>query len=264
MQLNPALIRLDCAALHLARDAWGDLDLLGNLSILDRLAEEVAAERAGISAPERYRALREVLVERREYRGDRELYYDPDNCYLNRVLRRKIGIPISLSIVWMEVGRRLKWPISGVSFPGHFLVRIDDPERFLIVDPFNSGQTLAADDCRKIVEEYFKGRIPYTPQFLEPCATVEILSRLLANLRSIYAREGDVGMLRSTLERQMALEPNHAGHVRELARLLAQSGARRAAVAQLEAFLADRSAETGADGVLRELRGARAALAALN
>ncbi len=263
MELDAALIRLDCAALHLSRDAWPQLDLMTQLQTLDDLADEVAAERAGLSAPERYRALREVLVNRHEFRGDRDVYYDPDNCYLNRVLQRKLGIPISLSIVWVEVARRLKWPVAGVSFPGHFMVRVDDPERFLIVDPFNAGQTLATDDCRQIIEAYFKGRIAFTPQFLEPCGTREILSRLLANLRSIYAREGDSGMLRHTVERQIALEPDEAGHVRALARLLAESGSRRAAVEQLEAFLADRRGVDKAV-VARELRGARAALASLN
>ena len=147
MTLEDEQIRLDCAALHLARDAYPDLDLRIWLDRLDELAAEVSELRPGLSAPLRYRAMREILVERHSFRGNVTEYDDPQNSYLNRVLERRLGLPITLAVIWIEVGRRLKWPVAGVGLPGHFLVRFDDPDRFVMVDVFNEGRSLALEDC---------------------------------------------------------------------------------------------------------------------
>ncbi len=237
MELRTADIRLDCAALHLARDAYPGLVLGRHLRRLDELAEEVAAQRPGLSAPLRYEALRAVLVERCGLRGNEDDYYDPQNSYLNRVLERGYGIPISLSIVWIEVARRLKWPLHGLSLPGHFLVRLDDAERFVLIDPFRGGQTLRVEDCQQILEHCFEGRVRFTPEFLKPIDTRAILLRLLANLRNIYIAARDWPAVAQVLQRMAAVDPGNPRPQHELAGLLYRRGEVRAAYACLSAYL---------------------------
>src|SRR5262249_38062941 len=149
--------------------------------------------------------------------GDADDYYDPQNSYLNRVLERKRGIPITLAIIWIEVSRRLNWPVAGVGFPGHFLIRFDDAEHYVLVDPFRQGQSMDLDDCRKLLEHQFDGKVKFAPEFLEPVDTRCILNRLLSNLRSIYAVQHDWGRLDDVLQRLAALDPDNGQHRQELA-----------------------------------------------
>ncbi len=237
MELQTADIRLDCAALHLARDAYPDLTLAPHLSRLDEMASEVADRRPGLSAPLRYEALREVIVGQFGLNGDQQDYYAPENSYLNRVLERGRGIPISLSIVWLEVARRLKWPMSGLSLPGHFLIRLDDQERFVLIDPFRDGRTLRVEDCQQILEHCFEGRVRFTPEFLKPIDTRAILLRLLANLRNVYIAAHDWPGVARVLRRMAAVDPHNPRPQHELAGLLYRRGHVRAAYAYLSAYL---------------------------
>lgn len=219
MELAEADIRLDCAALHLARDVYPHIDVHAYLGWLDEIAAEVAALRPRIGAPERYQALCEVLVERRGFHGNGDDYYDPDNSYLNRVLDRRCGIPISLATVWIEVGRRLNWPVSGVNLPGHFLVRLDDPERFVLVDVFDGGKSLSIEDCAELVKKQFDQKIGFTPEFLEPVDTRTILSRTLTNLKQIYMVNHNWERLLDVLRRLIAVDRENLMHIQELAAL---------------------------------------------
>lgn len=254
MELPTAAIRLDCAALHLARDAHPDFDLVGCLRQLDDLADEVAALRPGVAAVTRYTALREVLVERHQFRGNQEDYYDPDNSYLNRVLARRVGIPISLSAVWIEVGRRLKWPVSGVAFPGHFLVRIDDRDHIVVVDPFREAASLSQDDLAELLKQQSEGAIEFRTELLSPVDCRAILGRMLGNLRSIYMVHRDLHRLERVLRRLAAVEPHNLRHFQELASLKYQQGDLRAAYDCLSAFLSHTPERRGQEGVRRTLR----------
>lgn len=236
MQLEDDAIRLDCAALHLARDYYPNLCLDGCLRQLDEFAERVADQRPGLEAPLRYAALRHVLVETLEFRGNEDDYYDPENSYLNRVLERRMGIPISLAAIWIEVGRRLKWPIAGVGFPGHFLVRLDDPERFVICDPFNEGESLALEDCSALLESKQPG-LKFCRSMLEPVSTRAVLVRMLNNLRTIYLCSADWQRAITVLERLCAAEPACAQHAQELAMIYRRAGDPRRAYAHLAAFI---------------------------
>jgi len=264
MELDTADIRLDCAALHLSRDAYPHLDMVAYLRQLDELAGRVADQRPGLAAPLRYQALRDVLVEREDFRGDADDYYNPENSYLNRVLDRRRGIPISLSCVWLEVARRLKWPVRGVGFPGHFLIRFDDPERFVIVDPFRDGRTLSLEDCRRLLNEQFEGKVPFSESLLAPIDTRAILGRALNNLRSVHLRQRNWERLETVLLRLIAVEPNNPRHVQELAAVLYQRGELRAACVCLSTYLERWPAVEGAKEVRRELEHLQAALALMN
>lgn len=237
MELDTRHVRLDCAALHLARDVYPDCTLPPYLAYLDRLAEEVAELRPGLSANLRYEAMRHVIIDQHEFRGNEDDFYDPENSYLNRVIDRRIGVPISLSLIWLEVARRLKWPVSGVGLPGHFIIRFDDEERFILADPFRVGRTLSVEDCRQILDYYYEGRIPFSPAFLRPVGVRLILSRLLINLRQIYTANQDWARMSTVLKRLSAVEPDNARHVSELAMLLYSQAEMREAHECLTLFL---------------------------
>lgn len=264
MELDAADIRLDCAALHLARDAHPDLDLFPWLRLLDEMADEVAAQRPGLTAPQRYEAIRRVLVEGFELRGNADDYYDPANSYLNRVLEARLGIPISLSVVWVEVGRRLKWPIAGVGFPGHFLVRIDDAERCVLIDPFREGAALSVEDCKTLLAEHYSRQVEFSPKLIEPVGTRDILVRMLANLRAIYRAREQWTQLELVLRRLLAIEPGNAQHIQDLAAVRSRQGDLRAAHAYLAAFLGRRAATQDHQALTRHLRELEAQIASLN
>jgi regulator of sirC expression with transglutaminase-like and TPR domain len=237
MELSTEHIRLDCAALHFARDVYPHLDLDRYLAQLDALAEDVSAKRPGLSATLRYRAMREVLVEEQNYRGDVEHFSDPQNGYLNRVLDRRLGIPVSLSAIWIEVGRRLKWPVQGVALPGHFLVRFDDPERLVLVDPFINGRSLSVGDCRRLVNNLTDCPVPFSTRMLAPVDTRGALARMLHNLRRIYLARGDWQRLTAVLQRLVAVEPDAGQHLQDLASVCARRGDVRGAYSCLHLYL---------------------------
>ncbi len=264
MELDTPDVRLDCAALHLARDVYPHVALSTYLQQLDEIAEQVAARRPGLGAAQRYRALREVLVAELGFRGNADDYYSAENSYLNRVLDTRIGIPISLAIVWVEVGRRLNWPIAGVGFPGHFLVRIDDPERFVMVDPFGGGRSLAIDDCRKLLAQQFDGKLTFASAFLEPCDTRSTLIRLLNNLRTIYTIRQEWRRLVEVLRRLDAAEPNNGRHLLELADVLFRIGSVRGAQACMAESLRRQSSDDERANVQRNCERLQAAIASLN
>ncbi len=237
MELETDQIRLDCAALHLARDAYPGLSMERYLSALDDMAAHVARRRPGLAANLRYEALREVLVEKCGLTGNRDAYYDPENSYLNRVLDSQMGIPISLSTVWIEVARRLKWPVAGVALPGHFIVRLDDPERFVLADPFHDGRSLSLPDCRRLVRERFGDKITFSNALLEPANARIVLTRMLQNLRNIYLAQNDLPRVASVLRRLAAVEPHNGRYLQELAAVCCRRGDVRGAYAHLAVYL---------------------------
>ena len=264
MELETDQIRLDCAALHLARDVYPATTLARHLEILDGLAREVAALRPGLSANLRYEALREVLIVEHGLRGNEQDFYHPDNSYLNRVLDTGRGMPISLSIVWLEVARRLKWPVAGVALPGHFIVRVDDPERFVLADPFYDGRSLSLEDCESLVEQGFDGRVPFKLDYLKPVDTRSILLRLLKNLQDYYLTVNNLAQVANILRRMRAVEPANGRHLQDLAAVCCRRGDVRGACAHLEMYLHRAPNAHDSKLVRRNLRQLHAALLALN
>ncbi len=264
MELDDAHIRLDCAALHLSRDRYSEADLQRALAKLDALADEVLQLRPGLGANLRYDALKSVIVDKHRFIGREDDYYNPKHCYLERVLESGHGLPITLSIVWIEIARRLKWPVSGVALPGHFIVRIDDSERFILADPFYGGRTLSLKDCRELVRQQFGNKVRFSRSLLEPVGVREILSRLLRNLRNVYLSKGELGHVLPVLQRLTAVEPREDRHLEELAAVFCRIGDIRQAYAHLTLYL-NRNPDGQDSGRVRDnLRQLRAALAAQN
>ncbi len=181
-------IELATAALALARIEYPQLDLPAYLQRLNALARRVKTNlRANPGARETVAAINRVLFEEEGLRGNRDDYYDPRNSFLNDVLDRKLGIPITLSVVYMEVARRIGFPIAGTGMPGHFLLKhYDVLSGDIIIDAFNRGCLLTPRDCRKRLNEIYHGELEFQPEFLRPVTHREILIRMLNNLRQIY------------------------------------------------------------------------------
>jgi regulator of sirC expression with transglutaminase-like and TPR domain len=179
--------RLDVAALEIATLETPDLDPVPYLAVLDRFASTIA-NRVPASADGRefVRAANEYLFAELGFHGNESEYNDPRNSCLNSVLDRHAGIPITLSVVYIETARRLERPVFGVGLPGHFIVQYDDGEFAAYIDPFYSGRILSVDDCLKIAHD--RTGVGADATALAPVGTRYILVRMLNNLRSAYFR----------------------------------------------------------------------------
>ena len=159
-----------------------------------------------------------VLIEEEGYRGNQADYYDPRNSFLNDVIDRKLGIPITLSVLYLEVARRLGFPLAGISFPGHFLVRHQSPQRDFFVDPFHRGEILTPGELPGRLADLFGAatakeilnangnRLP--EEYVTPALPRDILLRILTNLREIYLRRRDLERGRHVVAMMFALHPD--------------------------------------------------------
>ncbi len=170
------------------------------------------------------------------FSGNSDDYYDPENSYIDSVLERRTGIPISLALVYTEVARQLDVEAHGVSFPGHFLVRIDLPSQDVVfVDPFFGGNTVGEDGLEALM---VRAGLPpkVDPQLLEPATVKQTLIRMLSNLRAAHTRRADFRKLLVVLDRMIELNPAGAAEHRDRGLLYAKLGAPEAAVADLERY----------------------------
>jgi regulator of sirC expression with transglutaminase-like and TPR domain len=218
-------LRLDEAALLIAAHAHPDLDVGAELARLDRLA---AACRERTLDGWRHHVF-DVLG----FSGDSESYYDPDNSYLDTVIRRRKGIPITLSVVGIEIGRRLGLDLVGVGMPGHFLLRpADDPDLF--VDPFAGGRLLDRQGCRERFRAVHPAGEHFSDSYLDPVGPRDVVARLLANLKSIFVESGDLGGLEWVMELRLAIPGMPVLERRDRARARAAAGRFRMAAEELE------------------------------
>lgn len=221
-----ALARLDDAALPLlgtalliARDEYPELDP----ALYDTLARGHAADmHAEIDAIDHWalkmQAINRHLFEELGYAGDHDQYYDPRNSYLNEVFERRRGNPISLAMVQMEVARRLGVPLDGVSFPGHFLVRLPADDGVLVMDPFNRGRPLDVDELRQRARPHLGGDAPdddALSQILNPASHRAILMRVLRNLHGVYSDAEDWERATRSADRLLKLSPNDPDALRD-------------------------------------------------
>jgi regulator of sirC expression with transglutaminase-like and TPR domain len=195
------------AALLIAEAEYPGLDLARYVGVLDDLGRGArAALGKATSAEGRIERAVRFVYEDAGFHGNDDDYYDPRNSFLNDVLDRRTGIPITLALVLTEVCRRAGVDAQGVSFPGHFLVRSDTPRGIIVIDPF-TGRPLDADELRALYARAGGDEPSPPPRALEPATKAQILVRMLNNLRSIYEKEGDDERLRGVLERLQVLSP---------------------------------------------------------
>jgi len=247
------VLPLDEAALAIAAEEYPSLDVPSYLARLDALG---ALVRSRETAPHRVagtlRAVRDVLFDEVGFRGNEEAYYDPRNSYLNEVLERKLGIPISLSVLFMEVARRAGLTLHGVGFPGHFMVKLHPeagPEIF--IDPYNGGELLSKDEC---VARFKTGPTSrdFDPRWLEGVSPRQILGRMLHNLKRIYVEQGDDVRSYWVIDRLVLLAPDAADELRDRGLVSARLGLRPAAARDLTAYL-ERTPAAADAGEIREM-----------
>jgi regulator of sirC expression with transglutaminase-like and TPR domain len=226
------------ATLLIAAEAYPGLDITRYMRALDELAAE--AERAvgatGSDA-ERVRKLVEFLSIQRQFRGNQDDYYDRRNSFLNEVIERRTGIPITLAVVYMEVARRLGLVLHGVGFPGHFLAKHPGASPELIIDPF-FGQILSARDCAERLRAVLGDHAKLEPGHLRAATPKEILVRILRNLKQIYLQARELEPALSCSERILLIEPELAHELRDRGLLYEQLECFAAARGDLERFLA--------------------------
>lgn len=219
-------IDLDVASLLIGEWEYEELDVAHYLSVLDRFAGQVETELA-TAADEPFAdlgAINRVLFDALGFRGNRDEYYDPKNSFLNEVIDRRVGIPITLSVLYMEVGRRVGLDLMGISFPGHFLIRCDRDDDIVILDPFHLGMTLDEADLTERLQSVMGAKAELDPEMLQPAPKRLILRRMLANLASIYRKEGDVLRSIAVLERLQILDPDDAKVAKQLDQLRKRAG----------------------------------------
>jgi regulator of sirC expression with transglutaminase-like and TPR domain len=233
-----AAIDLAEATLLIAKEEYPDLDVTEYLARLDRMGAAVQASAGGRHDPHRLiAALGEYLFAQLGFRGNADHYYDPRNSFLNEVLDRRIGIPITLSAVYLEVGRRIGLSVQGVGMPGHFLVKYVGPDEELVIDPFGGGGILSAADCQQILDRIFDGKLCFEPQMLTAVGTRQILARMLTNLKAIYFNNQEYGKALAIADRLVILHPNAASEIRDRGLLSCQVKRYAEASADLERYL---------------------------
>ncbi|MFN7931321.1 MAG: tetratricopeptide repeat protein, partial [Blastocatellia bacterium] len=171
------------------------------------------------------------------FNGNTSAYYDVRNSFLNEVIARGKGIPITLSVVFIEVARRLGVKLFGVGMPGHFLVKYSDEVQEVFFDPFNGGRVLTAAECRTMIETMYEGRVKFDPSFLNMVAKKQILQRMLQNLKNIYAQAADLPKLLDAIERLLLFDPNAVIELRDRGLAYYQLKKYTPARADLEAYL---------------------------
>jgi regulator of sirC expression with transglutaminase-like and TPR domain len=201
-------IDLPRAALLVALEEYADLDTQAYLDQLEELGQTLRTRLASESAPKRQiAALNALLFGEEGFRGNAANYYDPRNSYLNEVLDRRLGIPITLSVIYIEVGRRAGMPLSGVGFPAHFLVAYEAEPR-LLVDPFNCGRMLSVAECAQLLRDTFGTSGRLEPGYLAASSPRQILARLINNLKAAYERAGDLRRAVRASEQLSMVQPS--------------------------------------------------------
>ena len=209
---------LAAAALQIALEEYPDLDVPGYLMRLDRLAEK-AARRLSHSVEadviDSLDSINRTLYREEGFSGNSDAYYDPRNSFLNEVMDRRTGIPITLSILYMEVGRRLGLDIRGVSLPGHFLVKCVQASGEWLLDPFFGGKTVSEAECRQHLKRLHGEEFEFRRSFLDSVNKRQILGRLLANLKMIYLVQRDFKRAFNVIEKIILIFPQAAGELRD-------------------------------------------------
>ena len=225
-------------ALEIAQDAYPDLDIDSHLRRIRELADRVRARcPAGRRVRDILGQINWVLFVEEELRGNQEDYYDPRNSYLNEVLDRRLGIPISLSVLYLAVAEPLGLAMAGVNLPAHFMLRVDEGETLWLVDPFHAGDVMDRAACERRLSEILRQPVTLTDSTLAACSIAVIVTRMLSNLKAIYLRLEDVPSALPVQRRLAALNPQDAGELRDLAMLCLQADRPGEAIDPLQAYL---------------------------
>jgi regulator of sirC expression with transglutaminase-like and TPR domain len=252
-------IPLARGALLIAQEEYPALEIdpyLDKLAALAREAEMVV--KMGNDTIEKIQLLSHFLFEQKGFEGNREEYADPRNSFLNEVIDRRRGIPITLSVIYLEVGNRLGLNLFGVGFPTHFLVKAVDERGELIIDPFDDGAILTLEEIRARLTQVYGQPVEVSPAHLKPIGTRHILVRMLRNLKAVYLNGSDSTRALSALDRILLLDPRSLEELMERGALYENLECFKAALDDFQSFLSQApehsGAETAREAVLRLAR----------
>lgn len=250
------------AALLVAQEEYPSLDVAVYLAHLDELADGTRAGiRSRMTAADRVAWLNHFLFVECGFTGNKESYYDPRNSFLNDVIDRRTGIPITLSIVYCEVAQRLGLPVYGVGFPGHFLVKYA-AESEIIIDPF-FGAIITADECARRHRDLYGPTARFDRGLLRPSTPREILVRMLSNLKQVYVEKGDLLRALACVDRILLFVPDTPRELRDRGILYQRLECYAAALRDFERYLQLAPHDTAAPtirGILPELQRQAASL----
>ena len=249
MDLPDPEVDLARAALLVAAAEYPDISIEGDLFMLQRLAGDLSSSLLEEDDPLYcMNTLSQHLFDDVGFKGNTRDYYNPRNSYLNRVLERKTGIPITLSLLYVEVGKRLDIPLVGVGLPGHFLVRHRDVAG-LFVDPFNRGILLSEDECRQRVVEAVGEPFRWDPAYLEPVTSRDFIARIIRNLKAIYLQQSDHIRALTVIDFALALDPSSVSDRRDRGIAHYRLGNRAQALDDLQFYLDFATPGPDKDGV---------------
>ncbi len=259
-------IPLARAALTIARTEYPGLGFDAYLQRLEELARKARARLPRIADPaETIAALNHVLFLEEGFRGNRDNYYDPRNSFLNDVLDRKLGIPITLALVYMEVARRIGFPLFGVGMPGHFLLKHYDVEgRATLIDVFNDGAVVTPRQCQDRLDEIYSGQLALQPEFLLAVSRRQMLTRILNNLKSLYMAVRNFGKALEVVDLICGIYPRSPEDVKQRALLRYSVGQLRGTIEDLDDYLKMSPEASDADEIRHMSLSIRRSLARLN
>ena len=238
------------AALVVAAEEYATLDVARERRKIESIGLEAARRADRLQNPfARLDAVRAYLFEELGFRGNLEHYDDPRNSFLNDVLARRTGIPLSLSLIFVEAARHAGFEACGIGLPGHFVARVERGDRRILVDPFNGGQVITEEDCRQLVARSTGRATLFRSELLVPATPRAMVARMLVNLKRIFLNQEDYARALGAVERLLMVAPEDPREVRDRGFLLAHLGRPGAAVADLENYLAVAPGAPDADAV---------------
>lgn len=239
VEINRPQINIPRAMLCFAREiAYPTLDIQRYLDLLARLCQDASISIPGrLSTNERAEALSDFLFIQRRFQGNTTHYHDPRNSYLNEVLERRLGIPISLSAIYIAVAERIGLPAHGIGLPGHFIVGIAGERGEIYIDPFHGGARLLQSDLVQLVREATGFSGPFQAAWLKPIAPQAMLTRMLNNLRNVYLYQGDWRLALGVVQHLLLLQPEMPELQRDLGLIYQRLGSLRPAVQHYLTYL---------------------------
>ena len=256
-------VDLALGALSIARVEYPDLVAERHLKRLDELATRSGAR--GLDDPLRaLHRLREFLFDEEGFRGNADDYYEPANSCLNQVLERKLGIPITLSVLMIEVARRVGLRVHGIGLPGHFVVSATVGRESVLLDPFDGGTVLTQETAADLVSRALGRRVALTAEHFAPVTKRQILTRILVNLKGVYVHREEWSKSLAVVERILAVEGERSVHVRDRGTLLVKLGRLLQGAAEWERYVTAHPQASDRDKIKKELRRVRQRLATLN
>ncbi len=250
-------LRLFETTLLIAQDEYPDMNANDYLGLVDDYAKRLKQSlNMDLDVPSKLMAINHFLYKELGFSGNELEYNDPRNSYLNQVFERKLGIPISLAVVQIEVMRRVGLPLDGISFPGHFLLRFPVEDGILVLDPFNQGRPVSIEELCERIAPHMDGQPPTEQQLfhaLEPATARMTAMRMIRNLQAIYQQQGDFERVARSADRLLKLAPDLPEALRDRGLAYIQLGYSHGAREDLTRYLQLRSTASDADEIRGQL-----------